>query len=420
LVDPFGRELDLSDHKYLFKDVYMEKEELINLYPSFKAEIENIPSVTKWATDAVNNRLNYHVREVWYKEYKYEHYLIDAARGETYKVERSKLEEAREFVNTDENGTYGLVRRRVPEINYAVMCGDTEFERGPSPWLHTFLSPYAPFFAEFIPYFGDVEADWVGIVRDCLDPQREVNKRRSEWLDILMRVANTGYIFEENAVKDKSKLRKLGVTPGIEIELNPGYFDKFKEKLSGQASGQLFQAGAASVQDINEISAFSPNMFGFTEDSRESGKAIMQRKQQGSVMLAPHQDNLRLTRHIAAKMMLASIPKIYTPARIARLVSPDGTLNTLTPEDLKTIERALGDIRANKYDVELSDTPQTPTQRVAEFVELREMIELMMQLGLPPNIDLIASLVKASDISQKKDVIASLQKQAEAMTQEVK
>ena len=64
----------------------------------------------------------------------------------------------------------------------------------------------------------------------------------------------------------------MGVTPGIVVKTmrNSLAEGRIKEKQSGNASGQLFQAGAAGANDITDISGISPNQMGFPESSRES------------------------------------------------------------------------------------------------------------------------------------------------------
>ena len=135
------------------------------------------------------------------------------------------------------------------------------------------------------------------------------------------------------------------------------------------------------------------------------------KQQSGAISITPYQDNLRLARLIVARLVLSLIPQVYNASRIARVIAPDGTLMTMKPEELQAIQQILSDVDIGRYDVALSDTPSTPTQRVAEFVELKEIIGMLMQAGMPPNLRMLEALVNASDVSQKKQVLAALQEQ---------
>ena len=269
-----------------------------------------------------------------------------------------------------------------------------------------------------MPPFGDIDADWISIVRDAIDPQKEINKRRSMWTDILIRTVNKGWIYEEGALKNPKKLNKMGSEMGVQVVALPGMIDKVKELSMSQVPGQLFQAGAANIEDMMEVMGINPAMLGYETSSRESGKALMARKQQGNVMVAPFMDNFRITRLVSTRILLSMIPFIFNPTRIARLVATDGTMNTMSDEDKVGMQKLLSTDDILHYDIEISETPQTPTQRVAEFVEMKELIEAGLQYGFPPTPGMLRALVMSSDISQKKVVLDELTQAAEMYEQQ--
>ena len=130
------------------------------------------------------------------------------------------------------------------------------------------------------------------------------------------------------------------------------------------------------------------------------------------------QDNLQLARLILAKLVLSAIPQVYNVSRIARVISPTGSPEGLPPEIINALQEILNDSEVTRYDVALSDVPSTPTARVASFVELKEIIGMMAQMGLPPNPNIIEQLINASDISQKREVIGAIKQQvAQAQAQ---
>ena len=414
LVDPYGKRLDLTDHKYQIEEVYMEIDRVKHLYPEYEKEIENMPTDTEFATETFGGRTNYRVRTFYYYDYKKHSYLVDYRNHEKYLLkDKDAIEEAREQAD---GMTMDVISTITPEVKYAVLCGDVLLEEDYAPYNHRYY-PNVPYFCEFIPSFGDRDADWVSVMRDIIDPQKEINKRRSEWLDILLRVVNTGYVYEDGVVLNEHKLKELGVKPGVEIKLRQNGFALFREKVSGQPSPELFRAGATNIEEMLQILGINPAMLGIETSSREPAKAMQARVQQGNVMVAPFLDNLRQTKKTTAKIILSLIPQVFKPSRIARIISADEN-SQLSPEDMQAIQRMLEDIKVGKYDVEVSDAPQTPTQRIAEFAELKEMIEMMGAYGMPPTPGMLTALVNASDISLKREVQQELQNMAQQAQQQ--
>jgi hypothetical protein len=172
------------------------------------------------------------------------------------------------------------------------------------------------------------------------------------------------------------------------------------------------------MQDLMEIMGINPSMLGYESSSREPAKAVMARRQQGNVMVAPFLDNFRITRLVSTRILLSMIPYTMTPERIARIVSPDGTVQSMSDADRMGAQKLLSTDDILHYDIEISETPQTPTQRVAEFVELKEMIEIGLQYGMPPTPGLIRALVRASDVSQKQEIIQEINQAIQQQQQE--
>jgi len=411
VVDPLMRRLDMKDAKYLFVDKWLTEDDIKYLYP--KLDINDISLVSTSANvknlkKTISGITYYNLREAWYKEYKVEKYLIDR---ETYEIIRTKDESDEELNKYVQGGKYILAKKTIPQIYYSVLAGNQILEEGKSPYSHEYY-PYVLYTCEFLPAFMDVEPDWVGLLRDLLDPQREINKRRSQWLDALIRTVNPGLFAETTAVKDWSQLEKSMKEPGTIVELNEGGIGKIKEKPSMAPNPALYTTGVDYVNDILRIGNINPAMLGFAEGSRESGKSILARQQAGNVSIAQYQDNFRLTRLVVAKIMLSMIPQVFTPARIARAIAGDGKLQSLDIGDVNAIRKLIETLDLDRYDVAFAEAPVTPSQRVAEFVELKEIITLMIQLGMPPTPQLIAKLVEASDVSQKRDVINLIQQAA--------
>ena len=413
-LDPFGLELDLTDHKYQIAEKLLEQDKLIAMYPDSETEIKKMATDTEHPTNTDSTRTNYRLREYYYKEFKKENYLVNLQEGKVILLDTTDKKEEALQMEDDENF---MVRSAIhPVMKWATLVGNEILEKGTSQHLAKYY-PLASFFSEFLPRMGDIAADWVSIIRDAVDPQKEINKRRTMWTDILIRTVNKGWLYEEGTLRNPGDLDKMGTKMGVQVIVNPGMFDKIKEISMSQVSGELYQAGASSIEDLMEVMGINPAMLGYEQSSRESGKALMARRQQGNVMVAPFMDNFRITRLVSTRNLLSMIPYIYNPTRIARLVAKDGTINTMTDEDKVGMQKLLSTKDILHYDIEISETPQTPTQRIAEFVEMKEMIELGLQYGMPPTPGMLRALVMASDVSQKQVVLKELEAAAQQQAQ---
>ena len=408
-LDPYGRRLDMLDHRYLFVEHWYTSREVQKLYPDIDVDELELSKDNYRRQSGVTL---YKVKECWYREYKTEKLLINKENYDVYTIKNENDEELRRYI---ESGKYTLVKRKTPEVYYAVISGEEILEEGKSP----FNSPYYPYVLytpEFLPQFGDNDPDWVGIIRDLKDPQKEINKRRSEWLDILIRTINTGWITTKNNILNKQAVKSLDTKPGVIIEVQD--INKIKPKRSEAPHPALFTTGQQAIEDIRYISAINPAQLGFSLGTRESGKSLLIKQQSGAITITPYQDNLQLARLIIAKLILSAIPQVYNISRVARAIAPDGTVMSLNEDDLVAIQQILTDEEVARYDVTLADVPSTPTARVAEFVELKEILGMLIQMGVPPNIQLIEQLVNASDISQKREVITALQQQYQQLMQQ--
>ena len=174
------------------------------------------------------------------------------------------------------------------------------------------------------------------------------------------------------------------------------------------------------ITNITLTHIFLDEVGGTIVGEEKSGRTVMLRQQQGHTMLAPYQDNMRLTRKLVAYQILRLIPQVYSAARLVRYVSDTGEMQsmTMTPEGIKklqAIQLLQNDITISTYDISISESPSTPTTRQAEFMEL---LELIKEGVLPLTPAIIKMVIKASDISVKSELLSILEQEMQAMQQQ--
>jgi len=279
--------------------------------------------------------------------------------------------------------------------------------------------------------------DFWGKIRPALDPQREMNKRISQSIDILNRCvvyaiyyddktfdrANDVKTFKENATKPGALIRVADTTRPPKREEGV----KFPNEVA--------QMIVISRETLREILSIGPAMQGL-EQGQQSGIALVEKKKQGVIGNEFLFDNKSMAKRKLGKMLLSLIQAHYSPQRIARIVmsqaardasSDRGEMPTLPTqgadgqqEQRDLTEFTMDEIVAfletrdlTKYDVVAAEREWTPTIRRATFYEMAQM----MQHGAPIPAELVLDL---SDLpkKEKQKAIAMVQ-QAQAREQQM-
>jgi hypothetical protein len=411
-VDPYTRKYDLSDCRYIIRELFLTKDEVSDIYPDFDTEKMELSSPDD--PDSISDsRKPYKIYEIWYKEYKNHWYAVRSDTGDVAPLFGQDNINNAKLIAQENPEAIRVVKFLRPEMYYAVISGSIVMEQGPSPYGHE-MFPYVPFFCEFMPRFGVGEPPkWHSIITDLMDPQKEKNKRTSLFVDILLRFINKGIRYTEGSIANEEELDDRTKASGYKIQMKEGYFDQFETIEGSGPDSSLMQYGAVLDNEFYAISGISPAMYGVEESSRESGRTVMLRQQQGHSMLAPFQDNMRLTRRMISYQLMHLIPRVFTIERMARIIAEDGSIQGMQL-DMEALAKLQGlviiknDAGFIKYDIAVSDTPSTPTTRQAEFMEL---LELMKEGILPMTPNVIKLVVKSSDVGVKNELLQILEQE---------
>lgn len=251
-------------------------------------------------------------------------------------------------------------------------------------------SPFSPHYEGFpiFPYFAkwsisaeDMALAIKGIVRNLKDPQREINKSRSQFLHILNTAANSGWVGDNNALSSAGwkDLKKMGSTPGVVIKKKPG---SFLEKIepSGVSMGQKIREEQAG-QDIKEISGINPDALAI-QDKTTSGRAISLRIKQALTILAKYFRNFRWTKEMIGQAIFSMIPEIFDVASLKRLLGPDFMQKNQV--DDAYLKAFLQQIKDSRYDVNITEADNTATIRQETFENLMELAK--SGYPIPPDV----------------------------------
>lgn len=416
-TDPEARKPDYSDAKFLCRAKWVDKDELCDIYPEHAddilSEFRRYDMDEKEADMVGTEPLWYNrdlkkVRliECWYKEREMQ---------TRYMMAGGTISDVPPPIPTVIASPFQVP---VDKVRLAVIMGDIKLEEMDSPYQHGFF-PFVPF---TLYHYGEGDVP-CGVVRDVKDPQREINKKRSQILHILNTQGNSGLITETTAMTEEQqeRYRKYGSKPGAIIEVNDGTLagGRIREIQPSAPPVGLIQSAQESEADIPKITGINESMLGISAP-QQSGRAIELNQRQAVTNIAPFFDNLRKSKRAIVQQLWGYkghkglIPQYYTEEKVFRIVGKTGQEQFVTvnqqvqmqdPQTGQLITTVLNDLSQGNYDVIISDTPYSVSQRQGQFWAL---VDAVSKLGLPANI-IFDKLIELSDIPDKQEIIQRLQ-----------
>lgn len=248
--DPHSRKLDFSDARYLGGYVWMDEEEAKETWPN--------------ASDLIDTT------------------IADASYTVTYD-DRPRWK----------TWVSGKTRKRVRIVQmyhreggrwmYCVFCKGGKLDSYPVPFVDQEGQSWCPLFLQSA--YVDRDNNRYGLVRMLVDPQDEINKRRSK---ALHRLTMQQFLAEDGAVRDVDATKAELAKPDGVVVVNPGFRFELLSK------GEQLAAELNLLQESkNEIEQMGPNasMLG-KDDNAPSGRAILANQQSGQTEIT-----LLLDRH---------------------------------------------------------------------------------------------------------------------------
>lgn len=184
---------------------------------------------------------------------------------------------------------------------------------GESPFVNEEGDPCDPFIWQSC--YVDRDNNRHGIVRDMIDPQDEINKRRSKSLHLLtMRQV----VYETGAVQDLEKAKKQLARPDGWIEKAPGLELEIVQNQDLSA-GQMRLLEHATM----ELEKMGPNEALQGEGSATSGRDRQAQQQGGLIELGPTMDDLAWVDLRAYNLTWSTIQRHWTAPQFIRVTDRD-------------------------------------------------------------------------------------------------
>lgn len=430
-TDPESRDKYFRDMKYIVRARWVDKDALIAVYPEhedeIRAQMQHYMTEEK-ESDEENPKLWYQYEtnkirfaECWYKTTR-QKTLYVLYTGEVVEELTPEQVAVAPMIVVDQRDI------TVTQIKLMSFFDNVVLEDKESPYQHGEF-PFVPFVCY---YMGDDDMP-AGIVRDLKDPQREINKRRSQELHILNTQSNGGWIAEEGAMNNaqETDFKNKATMPGAILKVAPGALTGGRIQRLEAPQGipaSTINAAQEAMQEMPAISGINEALMGTDISNLQSGRAIELKQKQAITHIASLFDNLRYTKEMIANLLWGKrgapgiIPQFYTEEKTYRITAADGQFNFITvnkqvqqvdPNTMQPIIRTLNDLSAGEFDIVIADTPATATQRTAQFWSL---VDACGKLGINGNM-VLDILLDLSDVPQKEEIKRRLQQQQQQQAQ---
>ncbi len=225
-----------------------------------------------------------------------------------------------------------------------------------------------------------------GIVKGMIDPQKEVNKRWSQALNMLNNQVQPGVFAEVDAFVDEAQAMQSMKESGGITYLNAGALTsgKIQERNLPTFPNAPMQMEQYSQDIMRKITGINPDLLGQDRGRQEPGVVIRLRQQQGVTLLKPLFRNFNLMKKAVFKRMLAIICEYMPDDQILRILGEADRYQLDKQrgiiQDKMTGQTAeLRNVRDLIYNIKAEQAPGNMTQRMMELSTLMEM----MQAGFP-------------------------------------
>lgn len=441
LWDPAATKKNLSDARYVFNAVWMDREDAEDRWP----DAEDALSVDELMLSSSGDGQPHNADRAFLyegatnddKEIRKNQVLV--LHYQCYKLEpiyrcldpfAKKIKEFSEdeFKRLEKNiGEIGMelvgagtqtkpnqvpyVKQNRKKYHRAFLIGDTLLDSGPSPCQHGFTF-------KFITGKRDRnKGTWYGIVRPMKDPQRWGNKFFSQVLDIVAKNTKGGAFVEEGALVDKAKAEEQWASASPLILLREGSVSqgKIKERQAAGYPTGIDRLMTFAFEALPYVSGIPLETMGLTGKD-QAGVVEQGRKQSAMAILAPLFDSLRRYRKEQGRVLLYFIQEYISDGRLIRVLGKGGITKYLPlTKDPKALE----------YDIVVDQAPTSPDFREKTWAALNAVLPIMLKQGypIPPSVFQYAPLPAdvAAELSQYAQgyVPPAIQQQLQSMQQAV-
>lgn len=300
--------------------------------------------------------------------------------------------------------------------HYAIFTGTGLIYNQVSPYLDDDGEPTCPM--ELMAGYVDRENRRYGVVRDMIDPQDEVNKRRSKALHLLNSRQTMGVKGAVSAQTLKTELAKPDGHVEIDADAALGAREAGIPAFQVLPTSDMAQGNLAMLAEAKqEIDMVGPNaaLQGQLQ-GQQSGRAILAQQNAGLAELAPIYDSLRDWTLRCYRQMWMRVKQYWTEERWVRVTDEIGAAQFIGLNQVQGIQidpmtgmpqpMIANPVAQMDVDIIIDEAPDLVTLRQEEFQQLAEMRQ--GGIAVPDEM-----LIEASSVRNKQRLLETMQQQRE-------
>jgi len=281
---------------------------------------------------------------------------------------------------------------------------------------------------EIVPVYGKYRKGiYWGKIEGVKDLQLLINKTYSQFIDILAKVANYGYYYDQDTfddAKQEAYWKQNASSPGFTAKVSD--INKAPKKEEGvKFPTEIVNAIQLFGQNLREIMNVNLSLQGIS-DNEQSGVAIKQKIIQQLIGNDFLFDNMKFAEQLLFKIVVKKIQKLYTPERIYRIIESQNMKEKAKAEGkelqlagkpvsaypMDEVLRLLKTTDLTDHDIIVSDAADSPSAMMSAYLMMLETA----RTGAPVPPDMFINL-SALPEELKKQMLQSLQTAQQAQAE---
>lgn len=374
-VDPDCVELDLSDARYLFLDVWLTEEELKLYFPDVDmSQVKGGAGSTDNLSFFNETSDKYRVVEGWYYKMRTGVWFINPMNGKPEFLTESdfnkfaKVLEEGVPVGQDENGETVTEPMEVPSTVagykkvyfYSIFTSNVTLEEGESTYNWEGFPTVL-----YGGYKDDDNNSYFSAITAMKDPQRAKNDMRRQLSSQLKTLPKGMLMLESGSVLNIDEYEEKSTTPNFYLEVARGQIENVKFQQQPSIPPIYKEFDAMSSQSMKDASGIQDSLMSVQTSSREAGVTVRNRQETGITVLYLLFDNLRQSRIKSYNILLSLVQQYITDAEVIRIQGEKGLQLMEINSQMNPQVQGWNDISVGKFDLEMSDALETATMRVA-------------------------------------------------------
>lgn len=401
VIDPYWRNLDLSDCNFIWKRSYLTKKDIMSLMPASADKIADLYGedlrdgkfqfMPETYGYSMKNLLTYD--EFYYRDYRDQMILVDRETGETQEWRGQDDERLKIFLATYPQIT--MVKQTIPTVRLAIVAQGKVLYDGPNLGIDSYpFVPVVTYYTPQVPYFP---FRCQGMIRGLRDAQYLYSRRKVIELDILESQINSGWIYKEDALVNPADVFNLtGQGKGLCLKQDAQMTD-VQQIQSPAIPATTIQLSQLLGEEMNQIAGINEELLGSSTDDK-AGILAARRANASLVTLQNLFDQLDKSQKLLGKLMIDMIQANYTPGKIKKILGGQEP----SPQ---FYNKAFG-----KYNAHVEEAVLTQNQKQLQFLQLLNLREVGVQV--PDDI-----LVDSCVVANKTELIEAVKKQQQQKAQ---